>query len=87
MLFLSDFNKNWNEFTNFSQETSNITFHVSPSVWGRVVPFGWTDMTNLIVVFSNRFSKESKNAPMTSLRHARVCVCVCVPFKFETVNP
>ena len=40
--------------------SSNITFHQNPSSGSRVVPFGHTDMTKLVVVFHN-FANGPKN--------------------------
>ena len=40
-------------------KSSSIKFHQSPSSGSRVVPYGQTDMTKLIVAFRN-FVKASK---------------------------
>jgi hypothetical protein len=47
-IFLSDFNGTWIFTTN---KKSNIEFHENPPSRTRVIPHGWTDMTQLIVAF------------------------------------
>jgi hypothetical protein len=49
-LFLSEFNKTL--FNSIIFRTIRITFHGNQSSWSRVVPCGRTDMTELIVAFS-----------------------------------
>jgi len=42
------------------EKSSNINFHENPSSGSRVVPYGPTDMTKLIVAFRN-FANGPKN--------------------------
>jgi hypothetical protein len=43
------------------EKVSNIKFHQNPTNGCRVVPYGQTDMTKLIVAFRN-FANAPKNA-------------------------
>ena len=52
--FLSDFNETWIFATDFrKKKSSSIKFHENPFSWNRVVPYGRTDMTKLLVTFRN----------------------------------
>jgi hypothetical protein len=57
-LFLSDFNETWIFWTNF-RKVLKYQISCNPSIGSRVVPYGRTDMTKLIIAVRN-FSNASK---------------------------
>jgi len=59
-LLLLDFNETLVVAIIFEKKFSNITFLENQSNGNRVIPFGRTDMTKMIVVFRN-FANALKN--------------------------
>ena len=60
-------------------KTSNIKFHEDPSSGSRVVPCGWTDMTELTVALRN-FAQAPK-------KHSHVRAGLLLPSQYTAATP